>query len=60
MTYRYFSHRIDSETHFCIGCGRFLAQLQENLKWEGNEVSPACYDASNVSAISHLVRPSQR
>ena len=56
MSYQYFSHEIDSETHYCVKCGRFLMELQENHKWVGNEVSPACLEASNVSAISHIVR----
>jgi hypothetical protein len=56
MPYRYFSHEIDSETHYCINCGRFLMELQENMRWVGNEVIPSCFEASNVSAISHMVR----
>ena len=56
VSYQYFSHEIDSETHFCVGCGRFLMDLQENQKWEGNKVLPVCFEASNVLAISHIVR----
>jgi hypothetical protein len=56
MSYRYFSHEIDSETHYCVKCGRFMMELQENMQWVGNEVLPACVEASNVSAISHIVR----
>lgn len=56
MPYRYFSHEIDSETHYCINCGRFLMELQENMRWVGNEVIPSCFEASNISAISHIVR----
>ena len=54
MTYQFFSHAIDSETHFCTQCGRFLMDLQEKQRWIGNEVTPAC--PANVTAISHLVR----
>ena len=64
MPYQYFSHEIDAETSFCMGCGRFLTDLQENRKWIGGEVLPRCVEASNVSAISHIVRsrlqPSRR
>jgi hypothetical protein len=56
MSYLYFSHEIDGETSFCVGCGQFLMDLQENRKWVGDEVFPKCVEASNVSAISHLVR----
>jgi hypothetical protein len=56
MPYQYFSHKIDPETHYCVKCGRFLKDLQENRKWEGNTVSPVCIEAANVIAISHLVR----
>lgn len=58
--FQYFAHEIDSDTLFCQGCGRFLADLQENLKWEGKEVMPACHQFSNVVAISHLVRNPER
>lgn len=56
MSYPYFSHEIDAETNFCVGCGRFLMDLQKNRKWIGDEVFPKCVEASSVSAISHLVR----
>jgi hypothetical protein len=56
MSYQYFSHEIDSETHYCVKCGRFLMELQEHKQWIGNDVLPACVEASNVSAISHMVR----
>jgi len=56
MTYHFFSHEIDTTTHFCVKCGRFLLTLQENQRWEGNQVLPSCVDAENVSAISHMVR----
>ena len=59
MSYRYFSHEIDSETHYCVKCGRFLMELQESKQWVGNEVLPACVEAPNVSAISHIVRNPQ-
>ncbi|WP_394885649.1 hypothetical protein ACG873_00945 (plasmid) [Mesorhizobium sp. AaZ16] len=56
MSYQYFSHEIDSETHYCVKCGRFLMNLQENKQWIGNEIFPACIDGTNVTAISHMVR----
>ena len=56
MTYHFFEHEIDTTTHFCVKCGRFLLTLQENRCWEGNQVLPSCVDADNVSAISHMVR----
>jgi len=56
MAYSYFSHEIDAETNFCIGCGRFLTDLQENRRWVGGEVFPKCVEAPNVAAISHIVR----
>jgi hypothetical protein len=59
MSYQYFSHEVDSETHYCVNCGRFLMDLQENTEWVGNDVLPACVEASNVSAISHIVRNQQ-
>jgi hypothetical protein len=58
MTYQYFSHEIDTGTHFCVKCGRFLLNLQESQRWDGNEVHPTCIEAENVSAISHMVRKS--
>lgn len=54
--FQYFSHRIDSETFFCVKCGRFLARLQQERVWDGKEVQPACYPDDNVVAISHLAR----
>jgi hypothetical protein len=60
MSYQYFSHEIDSESHYCVKCGRFLMELQESKQWVGNEVLPACVEASNVSAISHIVRNQQQ
>ena len=59
MSYQYFSHEIDSETHYCVKCGRFLKELQENMQWAGNDVLPACVEAPTVSAISHIVRNKQ-
>lgn len=56
MSYQFFSHEIDGETHYCIKCGKFLTEIQENVQWVGNEVFPACVEAANVSAISHIVR----
>ena len=60
MPYQYFSHEIDAETNFCTGCGRFLTDLQENRRWVGGEVFPRCVEASNVAAISHIVRSPSR
>ncbi|CAH2402723.1 conserved hypothetical protein [Mesorhizobium escarrei] len=59
MSYQYFSHEIDSETNYCVKCGRFLMELQETTQWVGNNVIPSCVEASNVSAISHIVRNQQ-
>jgi hypothetical protein len=56
MSYRYFSHEIDGGTHYCTRCGKFLVEIQENTRWVGNEVFPACVDAANVLAISHIAR----
>lgn len=56
MTYQFFSHEIDNNTHFCVKCGRFLLELQENQRWAGNQVLPTCVEAENVMAISHMVR----
>lgn len=55
-TRAYFSHVIDSETLYCVKCGRSLVTLQEERRWDGNEVLPACYEAENVVGISHLAR----
>lgn len=52
----YFSHHIDSDTMFCIKCGRFLAHLQRQRVWDGKQVQPACYPEDNIVAISHLTR----
>lgn len=54
--FRYFSHQIDSETLFCMKCGRFLVHLQQRRMWDGNEVQPSCYPDDNIVAISHLTR----
>jgi len=42
-----------------VKCGRFLLELQEHKRWVHNEVLPVCVEASNVSAISHMVRGSE-
>lgn len=55
-SFQYFSHSIDEQTLFCTGCGRFLSDLQSSQHWQGNKVHPACFDSSNVAAISHIVR----
>lgn len=60
MTYRYFSHEIDDRTHYCTICGRFLKDLQEHSRWVGNDMRPACIEAGNVTAISHLARQTER